>query len=363
MHITEILEEKGLFPPKRLTVAITTKCNLRCEHCWVECEGVEGRSINAPTSGIQRLIEEFVDIGGEEICLTGGEPLMHPDLPQILSFCQNINLKSIHLQTNATLLTPEVMQAMFTTGIQKLHFQISLDGGSPATHDLVRGQGSFKKAVSGIAHLVAHGYGNRTTIGFTEMQHNLHEVPVLLKLAAEAGVVSVVGWSLVEHGKAQCTESVAPPLPEQYVQMLERYHSDREFRDLYDQYGRFAAIEWFKGRDQPGTNTCRFIEKPYVSASGTFYPCTLLQHDSYAAFDLFNRSLVEAIKGAIEDWAKLHAKTEKRSKELECFKGCAGAHHCAGGCFARASVIDGPERSVEDRCHLRRAVYEWHSSH
>jgi radical SAM protein with 4Fe4S-binding SPASM domain len=360
MSVLKLIEEKGLFRPKRLTVSITTNCNLRCEHCWVECEGVDGQSIHAPTDGVKRLLKEFVDIGGEEICLTGGEPLTHPDFPEILSFCLGMNVQNIHLQTNATLLTEKLFKVMALANTPKLNFHVSLDGGSAATHDLVRGQGSFKQAVSGITQLVAHGYGNRTVIGFTEMQHNLHEVPELLRLVTETGVASVVGWSLVQYGKAQYTENVASPLPEQYVQLLELYHADQEFRNHYEQCGCFAAIEWFKGREQPSDHTCRFIEKPYVSASGTFYPCALLQEDTYAAFDLYNRSLVEAIKEKIEVWAQLRAKSIKRSKELECFKGCIGAKHCAGGCFARAEVDDGSKRCVEDRCDLRRAVYEWH---
>ncbi|RLB64835.1 MAG: radical SAM protein, partial [Deltaproteobacteria bacterium] len=351
---------KGLFRPKRLTVSITTNCNLHCEHCWIECEGVGGQSIYAPAGSIKRLIKEFVHIGGEEVCLTGGEPLLHPDFLEILSFCQGMKLQNIHVQTNATLMTEKVLKSMASADTQKLNFQVSLDGGSAATHDLVRGQGSFNKAVSGITQLVTHGYGNRTTIGFTEMQHNLHEVPELLRLAAETGVASVVGWSIVRYGKAEYTERVAPPLPEQYVQLLELYHADQGFRNLYEQYGRFAAIEWFKGRDQPSNHTCRFIEAPYVSASGTFYPCILLHEDAYAAYNIYNRSLVEVIREKLEVWAKLRAKTIKRSKELECLEGCIGAQHCAGGCFARATVVDGLKGCVEDRCELRRAVYGWH---
>lgn len=360
MTITKALEEKGLLRPKRLTISITSNCNLRCEHCWVECEGVVGQGIYAPTDGIKRLIREFVEIGGEELCLTGGEPLTHPDFLKILSFGQGTNLQSIHVQTNATLLTEKVCKSMASGNAQKLNFQVSLDGGSATTHDLVRGQGSFKQAISGIMLLVAHGFGDRTVIGFTEMRHNMHEVPELLRLAEETGVASVVGWSLVQHGKAQYTESVAPPLPEQYLHLLELYHADPEFKSRYELYGRFAAIEWFKGRDLPSNHGCRFIEKPYVSASGTFYPCVLLQEDSYAAFDLFNRSLFEAINGKIEDWAELHAKTIRRSKEMACFSGCPGAQHCAGGCFARATIDGDSQMCVEDRCQLRRAVYGWH---
>lgn len=363
MNIKKAIEQSGLFCPKRLTLSITTNCNLRCEHCWVECEGEGGQGLYAQTSDIKRLIKEFVVIGGTEICLTGGEPLTHPDFQGILSFCQGMNLQDIHVQTNATLLTEKVFSAMALGDTDKLSFQVSLDGGNAATHDLVRGKGSFQKAVTGITQLVAHGYGNRTTLGFTEMRHNFHDVPELLEFAARVGVASVTGWSMVQHGKAQHTESVAAPLPEQYVQLLELYHVDRDFRDRYDLYGRFAAIEWFKGRAQPSTHTCRFIEKPYVSASGTFYPCVMLQEDVYAAFDIYSRSLDDVIYEKLEAWTELRAKSIKRSKELECLKGCIGAQHCGGGCFARASEGDSSKMCVEDRCQLRRAVYAWHPPH
>ncbi|MDF1579916.1 MAG: radical SAM protein [Desulfuromonadales bacterium] len=355
MDIVKILEEKGLSPPTRLTISITTNCNLRCEHCWLECEGVQGESLYAPADKVKRLITEFVDIGGKEICLTGGEPLTHPDFLEILSSCQMMNVQKIVVQTNATLLTGQIFRSLASLDPSKLNFQVSLDGGSPITHDQVRGKGSFDRAVSGIVQLANHGYGDRTVIGFTEMRHNLHEVPELLKFAAQTGVTSVVGWSLVQHGRAQTTENLLPPLPEQYIELLELYHTDQKFKDLYDQYGRFAAIEWFKGREQSGT-CCRFIESPYVSAAGTLYPCNLLHEDAFAAFDLFNRSLVDAILNMAHSWAMLLAKTMARSKELECFKGCIGARHCAGGCFART---DGMKGCVEDRCQLRRAVYEW----
>ena len=359
MDIVATLKEQGLLPPKRLTISITSNCNLRCEHCWVECDWLEKQGLYAPRAEVVRLIREFVDIGGEEICLTGGEPLTHPGFPDILGFCLDTELQSVHLQTNATLLDQEALQGYASHDTRKLHFQVSLDGASEETHDLVRGAGSFKSALTGLAALAAEGYGARTTIGFTEMQHNMHEVPKLLRLASTIGVGSVVGWSLVDFGKAQHTENLSSPTPEQYVNLLELYQSDREFRAAYDRHGTFAAIEWFKGRDHSAGHACRFIEKPYLSASGKLYPCTLLQNDAYAAHDLYDRNLVHAIGEMCGDWGRLREESVKRSQEPGCLKDCRGARHCAGGCFARAVVDSDGQRRGEDRCRLRCAVYQW----
>jgi len=359
MDIVTLLHEQGLSRPKRLTVSITSNCNLRCEHCWIECDWLEKQGLFAPTVEVVRLIREFVDIGGEEVCLTGGEPLTHPGFPDILDVSLATKLQAVHLQTNATLLGHETLQGFAAHDTCKLHFQVSLDGASTETHDLVRGPGSFKSALTGLAALTDGGYGARTTIGFTEMQHNMHEVPQLLRLASSMGVGSVVGWSLVDFGKAQYTESLAPPTPEQYVNLLELYQSDLEFRSAYDKHGTFAAIEWFKGRDHSTGHACRFIEKPYLSASGKLYPCTLLQNDAYAAHDVYNRNLASALSEMSGDWGRLRELTVKHSQEPGCLKDCRGARHCAGGCFARAVADGDGQRRGEDRCRLRCAVYQW----
>ena len=77
-----------LFLPKALTLAITNRCNLHCAHCWPDSQ--QSRSVRpVSTSTVLRLIKEFVEIGGNRVCITGGEPLTHPDWLQILAYLVN----------------------------------------------------------------------------------------------------------------------------------------------------------------------------------------------------------------------------------------------------------------------------------
>ncbi|MBW2503653.1 MAG: radical SAM protein, partial [Deltaproteobacteria bacterium] len=252
------IEESTLFYPRKLTLSLTTNCNLSCQHCWVECDSHNPKGIVAPKEGVIRSIKDFIELGGKEICLTGGEPLTHPDFLEILEFCINSKLEAVSLQTNATLLNTAHLKTFCNFDKEKLFFQVSLDGATASTNDFVRGDGSYIRATQGLSGLVKSGFGEQITIGFTEMRHNMHEIPDMLKYAENAGIKSVVGWSLVDFGKASQTDRLGPPTPSQYEQLLELYHQDSDFRVLYDQYGTFAAIEWYKGVSHPEGHSCRF---------------------------------------------------------------------------------------------------------
>ena len=94
----------GLKMPKMVTLSMTNACNLRCSHCWPD-SGPLKRFSPVPTRTLERLISEIACLGAEEICLAGGEPLIHPDWYAVLSHaCRQTEIKQVTLQTNATLI-------------------------------------------------------------------------------------------------------------------------------------------------------------------------------------------------------------------------------------------------------------------
>lgn len=84
------------------------------------------------------------------ISLTGGEPFLSKSLFPLLKYLNdNDRIVSIDILTNGTLITEKDINEL--KKVDKLHqIQISLDGGDEKTHDSVRGEGAFKKAVSAI---------------------------------------------------------------------------------------------------------------------------------------------------------------------------------------------------------------------
>lgn len=345
----------GPIRPRALTLAITGRCNLRCRHCLVE-SGPDSGLGHVAAETAMRVVRELAALGGEEIWLTGGEPLGHPRWSEILASCGRQGFRIVGLQTNGVLLGEPQVEILRELQLEALQIQVSLDGASPLTHDLVRGPGSFAGALAGIRRLAAAGLAGRVTIAFTEMRHNMEDLAPLLELVAALGLGRLRSATLVRSGRA-ASEPVAPPEPVQVEALLDRYLRDARFRALVERHGEIAAIEWWRNRSSPGTCCCTLGEHPYLAADGTIAPCALMRAEEFAVSGWPGKPLAVALGEGQASWSRLEAlRRERPARLLDC-RGCPGELHCAGGCMGRAHASSGELISVEDRCALRRAVY------
>ena len=358
--ILEHLSSAGLARPTVLTLMVTDGCNLQCRHCWPEARSCD---VSTPVRAdkLKELISEFASLDLEEICLTGGDPLTHPDWYEILRFsCELQRFKRVRLQTNGTLLTEERIRALGSIGFKGLLIQVSLDGACAPVHDRVRGAGAFDRTLRGLRRLAESGLGGRTVVAFTEMAHNFSDLPRLFRLLDDMGIGSLVSATLVRAGRAQPDAQLALPSPTHYRDMLLRFHRDTDFRERYKRMGNIACLEWLAGRSSPvGPRNCLCVERPYITADGCMYPCTMMPMERYAVHGAHHRPLEEALMEAVSLWAPLPLLYVRRSQELRACRGCPGRSHCQGGCMGRAYATTGDPMTVEDRCALRREVYSW----
>jgi radical SAM protein with 4Fe4S-binding SPASM domain len=362
------LDAACLRRPSTLTLVLTEGCNLACGHCWVESPFFSSVP-PVPAGDLCRAAEEFAELGGTTLNLTGGEALTHPEWARVLRFAADLAaLQTICFQTNAALLSAadaevlaEVARARARRPEQPggcgLWVQVSLDGARPETHDLIRGSGAFAATVAGLRLLVAAGV--RTRIAFTEMRHNLDDLPALFALVEELGVDEVISASLVRHGRALTSTCLEPPTGVQYADLLDRYHSDPVFSHRVDERGTVVALSWLAGREHPREETCIFADHLYLSTRGLLFPCHLFPIEQFAARNVYERSLAQAILEAAPLWAEAQALSCSRVPQIVACAECPGQAHCAGGCMGRAWLTHGGPEEPEDRCELRRAVYAW----
>jgi SynChlorMet cassette radical SAM/SPASM protein ScmF len=172
-----------------LYVYLTEGCNLWCRHCWImpagQGAGAAGRCLNAAT--LTSLVDQALPLGLAAVKLTGGEPLLHPELPEILRMLRERNLKCV-LETNGTLMTPALAAAIAAGPAPQV--TVSLDGAQAATHDwLRRTPGCFARALAGIEALAAAGV--RPQLIMTVLRANAGQVEALVRLAERLGAGSV----------------------------------------------------------------------------------------------------------------------------------------------------------------------------
>ena len=161
-----------------LHVDITMACNERCIHCYLP-NSIKNKATELPFYLFCHLIDEFVALGGKDITLSGGEPLLHDDIIQMLLYCHEKGLE-INLFSNLTLLNDEHIRILKDINIQLV--QVSVYSLKPAIHErITKMQGSLTKAMIAIEHLIREKIP--VQIACPVMEQNKDEVPSLMKYA------------------------------------------------------------------------------------------------------------------------------------------------------------------------------------
>ncbi|NXK84840.1 MOCS1 protein, partial [Amazona guildingii] len=140
-----------------LRISLTEKCNLRCQYCMPE-EGVQltPKSDLLTTQEIITLAKLFVKEGVEKIRLTGGEPLIRPDVVDIVGqLCKLEGLKTIAVTTNGMNLT-KLLPRLKEAGLNAIN--ISLDTLVPAKFEFIARRKGFHKVMEGIHKAIELGY-------------------------------------------------------------------------------------------------------------------------------------------------------------------------------------------------------------
>lgn len=147
----------------RLWLYTNFDCNLACDYCCAE-SSPRARPRRLPVEVAARACEEFAGLGGREILLTGGEPFLISELPEIIDAAARWAPVNVTVLTNAMLLQRgSRRRALDRLDPARVTMQVSLDSGTPELHDRHRGAGSFDRALAGIELLLDLGFRVRVT--------------------------------------------------------------------------------------------------------------------------------------------------------------------------------------------------------
>ncbi len=134
-----------------LRVSVTDRCDLRCVYCMKEKMQFLPRKDILTLEEIERLCDNFIDLGIEKIRLTGGEPLVRKDIIKLiekLNYKKNkTNLKEITITTNGTLLKNYAKQ-LKNNGIERIN--VSLDTIDSKKYNQITRFGNIEKVIEGI---------------------------------------------------------------------------------------------------------------------------------------------------------------------------------------------------------------------
>lgn len=136
-------------------LSVTDRCDFRCVYCMSEEMKFLPRESILTLEEIGRVAQAFTELGVEKIRLTGGEPLVRRDLPELVDFIGTLGLKDFAMTTNASQL-PRYAEALKAGGLQRLN--ISLDSLNPEKFRRITRTGELHKVLAGLDAAIAAGF-------------------------------------------------------------------------------------------------------------------------------------------------------------------------------------------------------------
>lgn len=251
---------------------ITEACQLRCEHCYMG-ERLD-RALKMPLPKIVDTLTTWRRLGGSKLTILGGEPTLHPHYCEAIRLSKKLGYEHVITTTNAQ--KPALRRFRQLAPDDFAYVQVSLDGGSQATHDSVRGAGTFDEAMETTRELAERGFDVR--IICTVNKANERDVVQLLDIADVLGVslVKFHVFSTIGTGHGN-PEMAMTPL--EWVVFCDRlntvapqYNTRVWYQPTYarrDQMERYAA-EGYQG--------CigRTLDRISIFPDGRCYVCSYL---------------------------------------------------------------------------------------
>ena len=276
--------------PKEIIISITNRCNLRCRMCDIPLK----ESKELPVEVWKQVIEGAYKLGVNIIVFSGGEPLVRKDIFELISYAKYKNI-GVCITSNGTLIDDRVAKEIKKRGVNVVNISVE---GNEEIHDYLRGQGSFRKALSALDNL--RKYGVEVTIATMVSGYNYSHLSYVAKLAKEYGATTVklqpFSDIFISSGKERGSFFIQTKDSDYLL------YNIREFTSLCSRYGIV-------------TNPLNYLEKMYsyllscrldkrngcdallyscpINSQGDVYPCWMLTDKNHVIGNIQQDNLMD----------------------------------------------------------------------
>ncbi len=191
---------------------LTNECDLCCLHC-IEGSGPGKAFANELSRGEAfRIVDELIAAEVPYVAFSGGEPLLHPHLFELLDRFRGHGV-GLKLETNGQFLDPATCGRLADAQVKAV--QVSLDGISEPVLQKLRPKASLQKIMDGIRGL--RDVGVSVEVNFAPTRHNVGQVSSTMDLAQSFGAYAFYTGRLMYTGRAVHSWDKIAPSEEQYA--------------------------------------------------------------------------------------------------------------------------------------------------
>ncbi len=314
-----------------LYVEITDNCNLKCLHCYNDSTPIKGKN-HITYDAFKIIINEAIRCNIKSIALSGGEPLLNPDLIRIISSVVQEGM-SCRVVTNGTLINRSFLQKVGS----KISVQISLDGNSAESHEkLTNYCGSYLSTISSIQLLMEMQvpYTIKTII----TPYNCDELENMVHFAISHKAKGISFSFLQLFGRAishqNCIHIDTPSIIQVYLDKL---------LPLFNKYPGFVSGPKIQNTRCPllcasESQEQMFVVSPRIDVFGNIYPCAMFISPRFSVGNIYRQSFDEAFSS--KAFFDLVNYMGLREKYVEKCHDCIVSKACGRGCPASSLETD-----------------------
>lgn len=344
---TEIDRNVMLNVIQYITFNITDSCNLFCKHCYIEAS--EKKYAFMKLEEAKLIIDKLVPymIPSCNVIVSGGEALLNPDCVDILKYFNQVGKGLLTLVTNGTTITPNLSNKL--KEVNNLTVQVSLDGATKKTHELIRGSGTFERTLKGIRILAEDHH--RIYLSPIVTQGLYEEIDDYFFLAERYNVTAIFLQPVISVGRAKENNILRVDDSLVFEKVIEFYEKNPDLKkkipgSLEVKY--LTSIKVLDSCSYCGTGTATLLVQP----DGDLYPCPNNIRD--------NMKIGNVLKGDLKElWfnspvlQKLRKINVDKNLHIKCRK-CAVKRFCGGGCRGAAYQNAGNIYAISPTCEFEK---------
>ena len=296
-----------------LRVSITDRCDLRCVYCMKEKMTFLPKNEILTLEEIERLCDNFIEMGVNKIRLTGGEPLVRKDIIKLIRNLnlkkKNTNLNEITLTTNGTLLK-KYAKELKENGIDRIN--VSIDTINPKKYNEITRFGNLENVIAGIKEAIRYNIKIKiNTVAIKDFNENELEDLIIWTDKNKIDITFIEVMPMEETDKSRHLQFA--PLDKIYKKLNEKF----EFYKVNQNTGGPATyyssskISNKIGFITPMTNNfCETCNRIRITSTGKLFMC--LGQNDYIDFreilrkDYSNDYIKEKILYAMKIKPKKH---------------------------------------------------------
>lgn len=328
-------------------VELTNKCNLKCVYCY-NASGLKGDTY-FKAEAYHEILNVLMDNSVNSIVLSGGEPLLHPEIIDILNLTFQHKIRPLII-TNATITDSRTIKCICK---YECDVQITFDDVLNFVHNNYRGENTFEKNINFIRLLRKNEFKGKIIIRAHIRENRVEEFGRFVSFLSRLPIDRIDLASIKEMGRAK---HLCNDISYSSIISIFEYITRNKFSMPVNINGIFCGLE----ESCPFNNFGDVVFQPRIAPNGDVFPCQLFEDPKFCIGNIYNKSLPEIISSKKSEYfieqigERFHFLNENNCKS------CIVNKWCSKGCAAKCWQDNANLMRTDGSCEIKKFHYKEH---